>query len=601
MDTKNCEYSNFKTIQLFIETEKGLEERVVSESGDYYLIEGDIIIARKEDVRIDDEKGIIIPVVKGRRWPDAVLHYDWEPALENDQRILDAIAHWEKKTKIRFHKKENDQRRNYVYFQTSDGCSSYIGMIGGKQPINLSPLCSRGAVIHEIGHALGLYHEHTRPDRDEYIRVNFENIEKGQKHNFLINKYSQVFGAYDFESIMHYSEYAFSYNNLPTIEVLEDDPKPTIGNRTELSQGDINTIQGNYQKRVLPCGYEPCDPPYPVTAGIILQDAMLTPYESDIYIQSDFVLNKPITKTRNLIIGGSDPIIELDLSSTGDSLDNYFAVVVENMIFENVNPQDFDLKIRWHWPTIPDLIDSLKGDPGVDAPAVIGAGAHGLPGGTGGKGKTKHGATLFFFVKNLIVNNGQKSDITMRFDLKGISGGEGGQGGKGSNGNKGARGRNARNGDFGSCRRGGSHGKQGGNPGAGGRGGNGGCGGNGGSVKFYFNDPEFWEIFGSSEFELSGHQMDVHPENRHGNGGKPGVAGRQGDPGDRGSHAGNCSRHSNRGARSGSPIEGSFEWQNWNLGYGLPSPSGDSGDWLFETLDNYTNVVFLDPLAEETV
>ena len=53
-------------------------------------------------------------------------------------------------------------------------------MIGGKQRINIGNGCEyKGIVQHEIFHALGRIHEHSRPDRDLYVRINKENIKEG--------------------------------------------------------------------------------------------------------------------------------------------------------------------------------------------------------------------------------------------------------------------------------------------------------------------------------------------------------------------------------------------------------------------------------------
>ena len=65
----------------------------------------------------------------------------------------------------------------------------------------------------------GLYHEHNRPDRDDYVAIHEENITPKNKHNFDIPSNADERGEkYDFHSIMHYSKTAFSKNGLMTIE-----------------------------------------------------------------------------------------------------------------------------------------------------------------------------------------------------------------------------------------------------------------------------------------------------------------------------------------------------------------------------------------------
>ncbi|KIO75229.1 hypothetical protein TH53_21685 [Pedobacter lusitanus] len=185
------------------------------------------------------------------RWPGGVVYYvvDSNMNAKKKKWVTDAIAHWESKTKFTF--VQRDKEANYVRFVSGDGCSSSIGMVGGRQNITLGN-CSLGSTIHEIGHAIGLLHEQCRADRDDFIIVNKDNIEDGKAHNF--QTYIErgwtggETGDFDFGSIMLYSSNAFSKNGEPTITKL--DGTTFTGQRKELSEGDLAGIKFLYPDSV---------------------------------------------------------------------------------------------------------------------------------------------------------------------------------------------------------------------------------------------------------------------------------------------------------------------------------------------------------------
>jgi hypothetical protein len=135
---------------------------------------------------------------------------------------------------------------NYIMVVPGNKCSSQVGRTGGQQILTLGQGCfSKGIVQHEFLHALGFYHEQSRPDRDSFVTINYENIKAGKESNFEKRTNSNSLGSpYDYSSVMHYSEDDFSSNGGDTISAPQE-----IGQRDGADKVDIRQVLLLYQCR----------------------------------------------------------------------------------------------------------------------------------------------------------------------------------------------------------------------------------------------------------------------------------------------------------------------------------------------------------------
>lgn len=223
---------------------------VYEQINNFAVVEGDILLAKIEELA--KRSAVFRLKVGGSRWEEGLVPFEIAEDLPflNKLAVLQAIALWQKKTNVKFVELTSKNRQNYsdyVTFIPAAGttCSSYVGRRGGRQEINLSSRCTTMNTVHEIGHALGLWHEQSRADRTDFIRIVWENIEENHRHNFEQQlSDGKDFGDYDYQSIMHYSAYAFSKNGKKTIEPLVDGVE--IGQRNQISDKDIAAINEMY-------------------------------------------------------------------------------------------------------------------------------------------------------------------------------------------------------------------------------------------------------------------------------------------------------------------------------------------------------------------
>ncbi|XP_068712093.1 uncharacterized protein [Montipora foliosa] len=222
---------------------------------DYF--EGDILLTeRQRDAIESSRKGSDIhhrALIKDRRklWRKGLVPFVIADDLrkESIEFIRSAMEEWSRLTCVNFREKTDDDE-DYIEFVYEQGCSSYVGRIGGHQTISVgntegSITCRHGNIVHEIAHSLGFFHEHSRPDRDQFVEVHWRNVESGYEKNFYKETDDTVDSlgvGYDYGSVMHYGEFFFTKTRgMKTLEPTSGGV--SIGQRIGLS--NLDAQQGN--------------------------------------------------------------------------------------------------------------------------------------------------------------------------------------------------------------------------------------------------------------------------------------------------------------------------------------------------------------------
>lgn len=217
------------------------------------VTQGDIIldsISTVQKHKIKDTIGqqeMLGTAYEYRLWPNATVYYTINNSLRDNATIIKRAI--ERYNQVGFHFIEaTGTTPANVKFTASNVYSegSNIGRTGGLQNLYLTKYSSYGTVLHEIGHLLGLWHEHCRADRDQYITINFSNIPEREQSQFKMvvdNEATTLETPYDYNSIMHYNEYAFSSIG----RSIQSKHGEKIGNRDSLSKTDITGLKKLYK------------------------------------------------------------------------------------------------------------------------------------------------------------------------------------------------------------------------------------------------------------------------------------------------------------------------------------------------------------------
>ncbi|CAF0978559.1 unnamed protein product [Rotaria sp. Silwood1] len=198
-----------------------------------------------------------------QRWPSGIIPYYMTSliSVNHSRLILDAMRRMEELTSvgnqlcIQFRPKTISDKI-FITITNGTGCSAHVGYLQNytlNRTVTLmhtpTATCMRTGIIqHELLHILGFYHEQSRPDRDDYVSIEWNNIINGTQFNFAKYSLSDIdtlMTSYDYGSVMHYQANAFSSNGLPTIRATKN-VSAVLGQRLGMSPIDILEVQRYY-------------------------------------------------------------------------------------------------------------------------------------------------------------------------------------------------------------------------------------------------------------------------------------------------------------------------------------------------------------------
>ena len=258
-------------------------------------------------------------------WPDGIVPYSFNGNVDatNQQRVVEAMAEWEAVADLTFIDiSVPSPLDGSIVFNNSTVNNSEVGYQGTPQIINIVDWGNKFTIVHEIGHALGFWHEQSRTDRNTYVTIHSDRVRDGSIHNFYTESSSGAYGPYDFDSVMHYKQCAFSicnsdggigcYGNEDTCRTISVNEPYTAEWQDKIGQDDhLSTLDGFTMSML-----------YPWDNWRFVDGTYVYPYPIGSSIGTYVIPWETITKGITGVPTGGTLIVQPDIYAEGDMLIN---------------------------------------------------------------------------------------------------------------------------------------------------------------------------------------------------------------------------------------------------------------------------------------